>query len=157
MSISQLTNLKKTDKCCIRHRLIAAAVLIVIIALFTILAMAGAGRFELSKVFGVCGFKQHYGLPCPGCGITSSAIAFAKGDIVNAFYIQPTGAIICVVLVCIAVISLLVSVFGVNFSFLHRPLFGKLVKYMLLCFAIVILAGWTVTLARAIAEIRRAG
>src|SRR5213080_3127335 len=35
--------------------------------------------------FTVCGFKNFTGLPCPGCGLTHSFCALAKGEVADAF------------------------------------------------------------------------
>jgi len=35
--------------------------------------------------FSICAFKNLTGLPCPGCGLTHSFCALAKGEIMDAF------------------------------------------------------------------------
>src|SRR5262249_16083667 len=36
------------------------------------------------EYFTICGFKNFTGLPCPGCGLTHSFCALAKGNVVDA-------------------------------------------------------------------------
>lgn len=101
-------------------------------------------------LFGVCGFKQEHGLPCPGCGFTTSAIAFARGQIFDSFYTQPASAVLCSIIAIIGVFSLLAALFGIKFRFLDKPV-GVIVKYILITLMILFLGGWAVTLSRAMA------
>src|SRR5215471_21327843 len=41
-------------------------------------------RPPATEYFTLCGFKNLTGLPCPGCGLTHSFCALAKGDIGSA-------------------------------------------------------------------------
>src|SRR5262245_33544514 len=41
--------------------------------------------------FTICAFKNLTGLPCPGCGLTHSFCALAKGDIGGAFLFNALG------------------------------------------------------------------
>jgi len=41
--------------------------------------------------FTICAFKNLTGLPCPGCGLTHSFCALAKGDIGDAFLFNALG------------------------------------------------------------------
>jgi len=83
--------------------------------------------------------------------MTTSAMAFVRGRILQAFYIQPAGAIICCGLVVIAIFALLIAVFGVNFRFLHQPVSRRFIKFFIVSLIIILGAGWAVTIARAIA------
>jgi hypothetical protein len=40
----------------------------------------------------LCPFKLFTGLPCPGCGLTRSAVAFLDGDLSASLYYHPLGA-----------------------------------------------------------------
>jgi hypothetical protein len=130
------------------RRLIAAAVFIVVVAIFVFLWAGATGKIDMTWFFGVCGFKQSTGLPCPGCYVTTSAMAFTQGRILEAFYIQPAGALLCCGLAVAGVIAFLTAVFGKDFSFLHRPLSSKLIKYILISAIIIFGCAWAVTLAR---------
>lgn len=42
----------------------------------------------------VCLVKRYLGIPCPGCGVTGSVLAFARGDFVKAWYLHPAGVLL---------------------------------------------------------------
>jgi uncharacterized membrane protein len=84
--------------------------------------------------------------------MTTAAKAFAQGRIGESFYIQPAGALFCCILVVAGVLALLISVFGVNFGFLHEPLTWRKIKYFIVIVLIILAAGWAVTLSRALAQ-----
>ena len=107
---------------------------------------------DITGIFGVCGFKQAYGLPCPGCYITTSAEAFVKGRILESFYIQPAAAVFCCLFAMVAVFALLVAVFGVDFGILGRVKAPQIIKYFIVSAMIILGGGWAVTLGRALAE-----
>jgi len=134
------------------QRIAAGVVFVSITGIFGVLWAGACGCIDMSRLFGICGFKQVYGLPCPTCYITTSAMAFAQGRIWESFYIQPAGAVLCCALVVVAVAALLISVFGVNFRFLHQPLRWRTIKYIVASVLIILAAGWAVTFARALAE-----
>ncbi|HPD46145.1 MAG TPA: DUF2752 domain-containing protein [Anaerohalosphaeraceae bacterium] len=100
----------------------------------------------------MCSFKQATGLPCPGCYVTRSAMLFVSGRIVESFYLQPAGAVLCGAAVVAAVFALLISVFGVNFSFLQRRMTRSAVYWGIAIMLIVFAGGWVVTLCRSFAE-----
>ena len=66
--------------------------------------------------------KQRTGLPCPTCGMTTCVLAFARGEVLTAFYVQPAGGFLCSLLVVVAFFAFLTSVFGVYFGFFDRLL-----------------------------------
>ncbi len=134
------------------QRIAAGAVFVAVVAIFGVLHAGVRGRIEMSRLFGICGFKQVYGLPCAGCYVTTSAMAFAQGRIWESFYIQPAGALLCCALVVIAIVALLISVFGVKFRFLYEPLTWRKIKYFIVGVLIIVAAGWAVTLSRALAQ-----
>jgi len=131
-----------------RQRLAAAAVFAGIVAFFALFWFAGHFRITLWPF--ACGFKQQYGLPCPTCGMTTSMLAFARGQIIKSFYTQPAAGLLCCFLVLTAFFAFLTAGFGVYLS-IFAGLADKLkIKYVLLMLLIVLAAGWAVTLARAI-------
>jgi hypothetical protein len=96
--------------------------------------------------------KMRFGIPCPTCGFTTATLAFFRGDIFGAFYIQPAGAFLCVALIITVFLAFITGVFGVYFPFLSA-LAKRLKLWQIIAAVIVILAGaWAVTLARALAE-----
>jgi len=133
-----------------RQRVRAGIVLLVLTALFGLIGLMATGRIDADRWLDPCGFKQRYALPCPTCGMTTSALAFARGRIFESFYIQPAAALACCVMVIAASLALLTAVFGIYFRPLDS-LFSQIgLKYLLLAVIILIAAAWAVTLSRAI-------
>jgi len=127
-------------------------IFLVILGFFVFCHLAGRGIIDIDRIVGPCGFKQRYGLPCPTCGMTSSALAFAQGKIIESFYYQPAGGLFCSALAVTAFLAFLVAVFGVYFRFLRRLFAEVTLVQVILAVITVILAGWAVTFARALAE-----
>lgn len=84
--------------------------------------------------------------------MTRAGMAFVRGDLAEAFCIQPAGAFFCFVLAVIGVFSLLIALFGIKFRFLGSPISGRIVIIIAAAVVVVFLCGWAVTLARALAE-----
>ena len=53
----------------------------------------------------LCPFKVVTGLPCPGCGLTRSAVAFLHGDISTSAYYHPLGAVIVIAAVVVGLVD----------------------------------------------------
>jgi hypothetical protein len=147
MQTSQQTNRTKfIQPASSRQRVRAGIIFLSVTALFTMLRLAAMGTFDIDRWLNPCGFRQQYNLPCPTCGMTTSAILFVKGKILDSFYTQPAAAFFCCVLFIAAFLAFLTAVFGVYFSPLNR-LFAKVrIRYIILAILIIILAGWAVTL-----------
>jgi hypothetical protein len=54
------------------------------VGLFVVFLTSVLLRLPATDYFTVCGFKNLTGLPCPGCGLTHSFCALAKGDLNGA-------------------------------------------------------------------------
>ncbi len=147
----QLNNSKIVCTASLRRRIAAGCVFLAVFGLFGLFRFAAKGKIDLERWFTPCGFKQRYGLPCPTCGITTSVQAFSEGKILESFYIQPAGGLLCCVLVVLAFFAFLIAVFGVYFGFLERFFHEIKIKYIILAFLIIIVLSWAVTLARALA------
>ena len=134
-----------------RQRRIAGLIAAGIVILFGSLWLLQRLHFDFGLLFGPCGMKQRTGLPCPTCGMSTSVLAFSRGDLLTAFYVQPAAAFLCCLLVVAAFFASLVSVFGVYVTLLDRLWaeigLGRLVVGLL----IILAAGWAVTFARALA------
>ena len=133
------------------QRMVAAIVCFGIIVFFAVFALAGHYRIDMGRWLGLCGFKQRTGLPCPTCGMTTATLAFAQGRILEAFYIQPACGLLCSVMVIVALLAFIIAVFGIYFRFIERLFTEVKLRYMILALVIIIIAGWAVTLARALA------
>jgi hypothetical protein len=129
-----------------RQRLACAWICIAFSALCIAIILAAFNPDFVSRMLPPCGFKMRTGLPCPTCGYTRAVLAFFRGDIFTAFYIQPAGGVLCLLMVLTIFLSFIFAVFGVYFSFLKRL---KL-WIILLTAIIVIVGGWAVMLVRAL-------
>ena len=147
----QLNKPKLFNRASSGQRKVAAIVCLGIIVFFAVFALAGHYKIDMGRFFGYCGFKQRTGLPCPGCGMTTATLTFAQGKIFEAFYIQPACGLLCSVMVIAAILSFIIAVFGVYFSFIERFFKEVKLRYMIIALVIIIAAGWVVTLARAFA------
>lgn len=134
-----------------KDRIVFLAVFLAVCVIFGLFWLAAKGVINLSP-FGECAFKRNYGIPCPTCGFTTAISVFVTGGIIKAFWIQPAAATMCVVLLFVAFFSLLSAIIGINFSFLP-PIRIWRIEHILIAGAIILAAGWAVTIARALAEL----
>lgn len=132
-----------------RERTIAAVIGVGIFGLFGVLWLLQRFGFDFALLFPPCGLKMRTGWPCPTCGMTTAVLAFARGEVVAAFYLQPAAAFLCGVLVVIAFFALLAGVFGVYFSFFDRLSAELRLWHVIVGLLVILAAGWAVTLARA--------
>jgi len=144
----QLNEHKIVYRASFRQRLSAGLVFLTFSALFGLLW--SAARYKVALWPQPCGFKQEYGLPCPTCGMTTSALAFAQGRIFESFYIQPAAALLCSIMVVSAFLAFLVAVFGIYFRFVKRFFVEVKIRHIILALIVILAAGWAVTLARAL-------
>lgn len=148
LSMNNFQQTNDPKKSFFAERLIGLALFAGITAAWIFLWLAERGTIQPQYVLGVCGFKQRYGVPCPGCGWTHSAQAFVTGDIGRSFAQQPAAAVFCCLSVIVWILALHTAVFGIHFRLrqvLSNPRFWK---YILICSAAVILLGWMATLVR---------
>jgi len=132
-----------------RQRRAAALIALTIVSLFGGLWLLQSAGFDFGLLFGPCGMKQRTGLPCPTCGMTTCVLAFARGELFTAFYVQPAGAFLCSLLVVVAFFAFLTGTLGVYFSFFDRLAAELKVRYLVGGLLVILAAGWAVTLARA--------
>jgi hypothetical protein len=136
--------------CSVSSRLVALLVFLGLAGGGTVLWLSAQGTVDFGFWMGVCGFKQRYGLPCPGCGWTHATQMFLTGHPIRAFVIQPAAAFFCVAAAAAGIYALLIAVFGVEFAPLRHLFRAVGIKVVVLSAVIVILAGWGVTLSREI-------
>lgn len=122
--------------------------------LFVFLRLCADGRINIERWLGPCGFERKYGLPCPTCGMTTSALMFVRGRVFEAFYVQPAGVMLCCILAVSLFLAFLTAFFGIYFSFVKRLLTEVKVRVIIFVLLLIITGGWAVTLARALATER---
>jgi hypothetical protein len=133
----------------VRERKVAGLVVCCVVMFFGGLWLLQRLAFDFGLLFGPCGVKQRTGLPCPTCGMTTSVLAFVRGDVLTAFFVQPAAAFLCTVLTATAFFAFLSSAFGIYFSAFDR-LFAEIrIKHWIVGLLIVIAGGWAVTFTRA--------
>ncbi len=132
------------------ERRVAALIVSAVVVLFGSLWLLQRAGFDFGLLFGPCGMKQRTGLPCPTCGMTTCVLAFARGALLTAFYVQPAGAFLCSLLIVGAFFAFLTGVLGVYFCFFDRLWAELKLKWMVAGLLVVLTAGWAVTLARAL-------
>ena len=147
----QLNRLKIIRRASSRQRITAGIICAAISVCFVFVWLSAHDKIGVNLWPSYCGFKQSYNLPCPTCGVTAAGFAFARGEIFQAFYIQPAAALFCCVLIFSAILAFLTSVFGLSFRFVERFFAEVRLRYIILAIVIIIAAGWAVTLARALA------
>ena len=108
--------------------------------------------FDVGRLFNPCGFKQRTHLPCITCGWTTSTRALVRGDIGNAFTLQPAATFVNVVIVGVSLIGLWLGVTGTIPRFVARLYRDLRWRYLLIALVIILLGGWSVTLVRALSE-----
>ncbi|MBP8305168.1 MAG: DUF2752 domain-containing protein [Phycisphaerae bacterium] len=133
-----------------RQRLGAACLGVAIVVGFLSLGLAQRLGFDFGTWFGPCGFKQRYGLPCPTCGMTTSVLAFARGDPARSFSTQPCAGLMCSALAGGAVLLLWVAACGRCPGPVARFWARLGLLHVLLVLALIVAAGWIWTLVRAI-------
>lgn len=131
--------------------MIAAIVCLAVVAYFGVFALIAHYEVNMGRHLGYCGFKQRTGLPCVSCGMTTATLAFAQGNIGEAFLIQPAVGLLYCSAVLAGGLAFFVAVSGVYFDFIKRFFADIKIRYMILALIIILASGWAVTLARAVA------
>ena len=105
----------------------------------------GVGTHASALHLQPCQFLQNTGLPCPGCGMTTSFAWFARGKLLASVYVQPMGA-------TLALLSGACVWVGFYIAFTGRPVYRLLLLlppryYVLPLLALGLLAwGWKIML-----------
>jgi hypothetical protein len=148
----QLNFIRASHQISGRSRLLAGLVFLVGLSSAGLLHWAAINnKIDMEPLIGPCGFKQKYGLPCPSCGMTTAVIVFSKGDVLNAFYIQPAAALICCVAAVVVMFAFIMAVCGTDFGLIDCLAEQIKVRHIILATIVIVCGGWAVTLARALA------
>jgi hypothetical protein len=147
----QDTGIKAVRRASGRERTIAAVVACCIIGSFAGLWLLQRVGFDFGLIFPPCGLRMRTGLTCPTCGMTTAVLAFARGRVLTAFYLQPAAGLLCSILIVVAFFAFLIAVCGVYFSILDRVFAEVRIVHMVVGLLVILAAGWAVTLARALA------
>jgi hypothetical protein len=147
----QLNFIKASHRISARSRLLAGLVFLVGLGSAGLLHWAAVNnRINMESLIGPCGFKQKYELPCPSCGMTTAVIEFSRGDVLNAFYIQPAAAFMCCAAVIVVMFSFVMAAFGTDFGLIGCLTEQIKIRHIVLAAIVIVCGGWAVTLARAL-------
>jgi hypothetical protein len=147
----QLNKTKMFHPASSRQRIAAAIVCLAIVAYFGAFALMAHYEVDIGRHLGYCGFKQRTGWPCVSCGMTTATLAFARGNIVEAFLIQPAAGLLYSATVFAGALAFVTAVFGAYFNFIKRFFAEVKIWHIILALVIILASGWAVTLARAMA------
>ena len=134
----------------VRGRLLALGVALAGLALLLVAAYvqpnpAGVGSHTSSLGLQPCQFLKTTGMPCPGCGMTTSFSWFVRGNIVASAYVQPMGSMLAALTGCCVWVGSYIAFTGRPVYRLFRLVPGR--YYFLPLLALGVLAwGWKIML-----------
>jgi len=99
----------------------------------------GLGSHEQLGMAG-CGFYERTGYPCPTCGMTTAFAHVVRGQLLEAFTVQPAGALGALMCVLAVVVSGYVVVTGKRLGSKYYFRINWIVVMMVI--ASVVLAAW---------------
>jgi len=71
-----------------------------------------ATAFDLDRIAHVCLFQALLDMPCPGCGVTRSALACLSGRFFDAWAYKPAGLLVCAAIALQGLLHLLAIAFA---------------------------------------------
>ena len=152
--MDQQTNSKATQQDAHKkERLLGLAAFVTVVGGLAILNILQQVGFDFGILFWPCGFRVRTGLPCITCGMTRSVLAFSRAHLIEAFRFQPAAGFFMVVLLVLGGLGLFVAVSGKVPTVVRRYRAEFRLKRVLFQIALVLLAGWAVTLAQAWAHL----
>ncbi len=122
----------------------AAFIAAVIIAAWVLALLIGSGTVSGTSLFGVCAFEQKHNMPCPFCGMTRAVSKFAAGDIIEAFRLQPAGALLAA---ATALAMIYFTCRAIGFELVKINSYLKRIKPLpaVIIIIAVILIGWAIS------------
>ncbi|MFA5554542.1 MAG: DUF2752 domain-containing protein [Phycisphaerae bacterium] len=132
------------------ERIITAYILFISAGICLFIILAAYDIISIGKIVGPCRFKVSHNLPCPTCGVTTSMLAFFRGQILQSFFIQPTGGLLSLGIILTIFLSFTISVFGLYFKLLDKLFVRLKLLYIILILFAVFVFGWAVTLVKTV-------
>mgnify|MGYP005632568779 CR=1 FL=1 len=108
-------------------------------------ALIAGGKIDAVSLFGVCAFEQSHNLPCPFCGMTRSVCAFASGDVIGSYKMQPAGGVLATTATAFFLYFLL-RAFGFALTKITAFLQSLSLLKTAIIAAVIILIGWLITI-----------
>ena len=84
--------------------------------------------------------------------MTTAVLAFARGQIARAFYVQPAAGLLCSTLAGVAAAALALAIAGRYPRSLGQVVARVRITHVLIGVGLVVAAGWAVTFIRAKGE-----
>ncbi|WP_146682706.1 DUF2752 domain-containing protein [Limihaloglobus sulfuriphilus] len=120
--------------------IVAAAVAALVLSI-----LIGMGVLSAESLFGICGFKRKYNLPCPFCGMTRSFSFFFRGRFISSLTVQPAGFMLAAILSVSGICSA-AELFGHKTLFYRELRRGKRLAIVFVCIFIIGLVSWVYTI-----------
>ena len=126
--------------------------LIAALLFLALVLLRGVTWANLDQVWGFgrelhwgCWCKQHFGIPCPTCGMTRSVILTLRGDFYSALQLNPGGPRLIAGLVICGILCLRLPLLGLNEIKSRQLALGlSIYGWLLGC---VLLGQWTLRLS----------
>ena len=131
-------------------RMLALSVALTCLTVLIVAALAtpnpsGVGTHASALRLQPCHFLASTGLPCPGCGMTTSFAWFARGNVAASVFVQPMGTALAVLAAATVWVGLYMAVTGRPVYRLFRIVPAR--YYLVPLFTLGLLAwGWKVLL-----------
>lgn len=90
-----------------------------------------------------CGFKQLFGIPCPSCGLSRSAYAFAHFEWINAFKHHLMGPILFIMVIIFVMVLAMELLSGKTVQFKKQKNIKSLIVISIL---LIWLGNWLIGL-----------
>ena len=87
----------------------------------------------------VCGFYERTGYPCPTCGMTTAFAHVLRGQLLDAFAVQPAGALAALLCAAAALTGAYVTFTGKHLDQYFPPVNAL---RLLIAVAVIVLAAW---------------
>jgi len=126
-----------------RYRLVAALVaaagmFVLLLASFVVPNPLGVGT-HTQLGMPACGFYQWTGYPCITCGMTTAFAHVVRGNFIEAFTVQPAGALGALGCIAVVIVGVYVSVTGRRIDGIINRLINQ---FTLLIIGAVVLGAW---------------
>lgn len=129
------------------NRLIAGAVLAGCVAVLGLAAfLTPEGGLREAFGYPACGFKTVTSLPCVTCGMTTAFTFAMNGHLLEAFHVQPAGALLALLTMMTTIIAAVAVCTGMSLAPLAKAVFRPR-NFVIL--AIALAGSWGYTIAHA--------
>ncbi len=126
----------------LRGAIVCAACLIAVAAAWSLDPLSSGYGTHQQAGLPQCSFLANHGIPCPGCGVTTSIALSSRGRFMQAFAAQPFGIVMFMAAVVLAAMGAAELIGGRDFLKILR-----LGRWCIWAAVFILLAGWGFKLA----------